>query len=62
MGKIKAVSRIPIDGYIGLAAAYTEVFWLGNPLTHYKECLSHETTLSGKKECYQAFVSEKSEG
>lgn len=38
-----------------------EVIWLGNAVTHFKECHSHQTTVSGKKECYETYQSEKSE-
>ncbi len=36
-------------------------FWQGNALTHFKECHSHQNTVSGKKECYQTYQAEKSE-
>ncbi len=38
-----------------------EMIWLGNAVTHFKECHSHQTTASGKKECYETYQSEKAE-
>ncbi len=35
--------------------------WQGNAVTHLKECLSHQTTVRGKKECYETYQAEKAE-
>jgi len=57
MRRLKAIGAVPAIHRSLPALSFVE----DTPHLRYKFCLNEQTTLAGKKQCYQEYRSEKSE-
>jgi hypothetical protein len=57
MRRIKRVSRV----WFVTDRQPAPAVWQGNAVTHFKECHADQTTVNGKKECFEVYQAEKAE-